>query len=52
MSSAIAANLALENDLITSCRIAKKYVEQFLASDKSLLGAHYGVLRTLSTTNE
>lgn len=41
LSSAIAANLALGNDLITSCRNAKKYVEQFLASTPSLLGIHH-----------
>lgn len=41
LSSAIAANLAKGNDLITSCRNAKIYVEQFLASNPSLLGVHY-----------
>lgn len=41
LSSAIAANLAKGNDLITSCQNAKKYVEQFLASNPSLLGVHY-----------
>lgn len=41
LSSAIAANLAKGNDLITSCRNAKKYVEQFLASSPTLLGVHY-----------
>ena len=41
LSSAIAANLALGNDLITSCRNAKKYAEQFLSSNQSLLGVHY-----------
>lgn len=41
LSSAITANLANGNDLITSCRNAKKYVEQFLASNPSLLGIHY-----------
>ncbi|MES2284388.1 MAG: hydroxymethylpyrimidine/phosphomethylpyrimidine kinase [Bacteroidota bacterium] len=41
LSSAIAANLALGNDLITSCRKAKKYVEQFLSSSPSLLGVHH-----------
>ena len=40
LSSAIAANLALGNDLITSCRNAKMYVEQFLSSSPSLLGVH------------
>lgn len=41
LSSAIAANLALGNDLITSCRNAKAYVEQFLSSSSSLLGVHH-----------
>ncbi|MES2138940.1 MAG: hydroxymethylpyrimidine/phosphomethylpyrimidine kinase [Bacteroidota bacterium] len=41
LSSAIAANLALGNDLITSCKNAKKYVEQFLSSSPSLLGIHH-----------
>jgi len=41
LSSAIAANLAIGNDLITSCQKAKQYVEQFLSSNKSLLGVHY-----------
>lgn len=40
LSSAIVANLSLGNDLITSCRNAKKYVEQFLSSSRSLLGIH------------
>jgi len=41
LSSAIAANLALGNDLITSCRNAKKYVEKYLTSSSSLLGVHH-----------
>ena len=41
LSAAIVANLALENDLITSCRKAKKYIEQFLSSHHSLLGIHH-----------
>lgn len=41
LSSAIVANLAKGNDLITSCRNSKKYVEQFLASNSILLGVHY-----------
>ncbi len=41
LSSAIAANLALGNDLITSCKNAKQYVEQFLSSSPSLLGVHH-----------
>lgn len=41
LSSAIASNLAAGNDLITSCLNAKNYVEQFLSSNKTLLGTHY-----------
>ncbi len=41
LSSAIAANLALGDDLITSCRNAKKYVENVLSSNATLLGVHY-----------
>lgn len=41
LSSAIAANLALGNDLISSCINAKKYVEQILSSSTSLLGVHH-----------
>ena len=41
LSAAIAANLALGFDLISSCRNAKKYIEQFLSSNKTLLGYHY-----------
>ena len=41
LSSAIAANLAKGNDLITSCRNAKKYTEKFLSSHSSLLGVHH-----------
>lgn len=41
LSSAIVANLAKENDLTTSCHNAKKYIEQFLASNPSLLGVHH-----------
>ncbi len=41
LSSAIAANLALGNDLITSCRNAKNYVEKVLSSNTTLLGVHH-----------
>ena len=41
LSAAITANLALDFDLITSCINAKKYVEQFLLSNKTLLGYHH-----------
>jgi hydroxymethylpyrimidine/phosphomethylpyrimidine kinase len=40
LSSAITANLALGFDLITSCRLAKNYIERFLNSNDSLLGYH------------
>lgn len=41
LSSAITANLALGNDLISACRNAKKYVEKYLSSSPSLLGVHH-----------
>lgn len=41
LSAAIVSNLALGNDLQTACIEAKKYVEQFLNSNKSLLGFHH-----------
>jgi len=41
LSSAIASNLALGDDLVTACRKAKKYVEKFLAGNPSLLGVHH-----------
>ncbi|HEY5511810.1 MAG TPA: hydroxymethylpyrimidine/phosphomethylpyrimidine kinase [Prolixibacteraceae bacterium] len=40
LSAAIASNLAKGNDLITACLNAKIYVEQFLSSNKTLLGTH------------
>jgi len=40
LSAAITANLAKGNDLITACRNAKNYVEQFLSSNQNLLGTH------------
>ena len=40
LSAAIAANLVKGNDLITACRNAKNYVEQFLSSNQTLLGIH------------
>jgi hydroxymethylpyrimidine/phosphomethylpyrimidine kinase len=41
LSSAIASNLAIGLDLVTSCRNGKKYVERFLSSNQTLLGTHY-----------
>jgi len=40
LSSAIAANLALGNDLRRSCLKGKDYVTKFLTSNKTLLGYH------------
>ncbi len=40
LSSAITANLALGIPLLKSCYRAKKYTENFLGSNKSLLGYH------------
>ncbi len=41
LSAAITANLALGFDLVSSCKNAKKYIEQFLSSNHTLLGYHY-----------
>jgi hydroxymethylpyrimidine/phosphomethylpyrimidine kinase len=41
LSSAISSHIAKGNDLLTSCRLAKNYVEQFLSSNKTLLGVHH-----------
>jgi len=41
LSAAITANLSLGFDLATSCINAKKYVEQFLISNNTLLGYHH-----------
>jgi len=41
LSAAITANLALGFNLLTACINAKKYVEQFLSSNNTLLGYHY-----------
>jgi len=41
LSAAITANLALGFDLVTSCTNAKKYIEQFLSGNNTLLGYHH-----------
>jgi hydroxymethylpyrimidine/phosphomethylpyrimidine kinase len=41
LSAAITANLALGFDLVSSCKNAKKYIEQFLVSNDTLLGYHH-----------
>lgn len=41
LSSAITANIALEQDLKTACSNAKKYIETFLQSNPTKLGYHY-----------
>jgi hydroxymethylpyrimidine/phosphomethylpyrimidine kinase len=41
LSSAITANIALGFDLINSCQNAKKYIEQFLTSNKTPTGYHH-----------
>lgn len=41
LSAAITANLALGFDLQIACANAKKYIEQFLSSNKTLLGYHH-----------
>lgn len=40
LSAAIAANLALSNDILSACKKAKSYTEKFLLSNSSLLGFH------------
>lgn len=41
IASAITGYLSLGNDLETSCRLAKKYINKFLNSNLTLLGYHY-----------
>ena len=41
LSAAITANLAVEQDLLTACKNAKIYTENFLLSNPTLLGYHY-----------
>jgi len=41
LSAAITANLALGFDLVDACKNAKIYTEQFLNSNKTLLGYHH-----------
>jgi hydroxymethylpyrimidine/phosphomethylpyrimidine kinase len=41
LASAITGYLSLGNDLETSCRLAKKYINKFLNSNLTLLGYHY-----------
>lgn len=41
LSSAITANLALDQDLETACRNAKVYIEKYLSSSSTLIGYHY-----------
>jgi hydroxymethylpyrimidine/phosphomethylpyrimidine kinase len=41
LSAAITANLALEQDLLSACKNAKNYTEQFLLSNPTLLGNHH-----------
>lgn len=41
LSSAITANLAMEQDLKTACLNAKKYIETYLQSNSTKLGYHY-----------
>lgn len=41
LSSAITANIALEQDLKTACINAKKYIETYLLTNQTKLGYHY-----------
>lgn len=44
LSSAVTAFLALGNSLPESCRMGKKYINQFLSSSTNLLGNHSGIV--------
>ncbi|TDE05187.1 hydroxymethylpyrimidine/phosphomethylpyrimidine kinase [Flavobacterium sandaracinum] len=41
LSSAITANIALEQDMKTACTNAKNYIENYLQSNQTKLGYHY-----------
>jgi hydroxymethylpyrimidine/phosphomethylpyrimidine kinase len=41
LSSAIVANIALGHDLTSSCRYAKRYIENYLKSTPQLIGYHH-----------
>jgi hydroxymethylpyrimidine/phosphomethylpyrimidine kinase len=41
LSSAIAANLALNKNIEEACDLSKNYVQQFLSSTKNKLGFHH-----------
>ena len=41
LSAAITANLALKQSLLSACKNAKKYTENYLLSNKTKLGHHY-----------
>ncbi len=41
LSAAITANLALGQELLSACKNAKSYTEQFLLSNSTLLGNHH-----------
>lgn len=41
LSSAITANIALEQDLKTACTHAKRYIENYLLTNQTKLGYHY-----------
>ncbi len=41
LSAAITANLALGFEVVDACSNAKKHIEQFLSSNKNLLGYHH-----------
>jgi len=40
LSSSIASHIALEHPIEEACRLSKIYIEQFLSSNKTLLGTH------------
>lgn len=43
LSSAITANIALDQELKTACNNAKRYIETYLQSNPTQLGYHHGI---------
>ena len=41
LSSAIASNLAYNQNIKEACKNAKKYIEKYLSSTSTLIGYHY-----------
>jgi len=41
LSSSISSNIALGHPIEDACRLSKRYIEQFLSSNQTLLGTHF-----------